>query len=145
MSENTSKKVLLKNFYVILIIFIGWVTIWVGAFGKVTSMPWGNVFLTYGILIQILGCVLGIIKVLTLKDINKIRSNSEKIQLKTKYIVLIILLGSIISSGGALAKITSMSWSDIYLKIGFLFQIFGYFLGVLKLLSLKQVRDFLKS
>lgn len=143
MDYHKTKNVLLKNIYIILIILIGWAIIWIGAIGKITSAPWSNQFITYGILFQIVGCILGIVKVFIHKGKDEASTKNQK--RITKYIILLILIGIIISSFGALGKVTSMSWSDSCLKIGFLFQCIGYLLGVIKLLSLKQVRDFLKS
>jgi hypothetical protein len=69
----------------------------------------------------------------------------KKIKLKNKYILIIILKGYLLIKLGALGKINSESWGGMLLNIGLLIQIIGYILGIIKLLTVKNVRDFLNS
>ena len=135
----------LKNAYILLILVIAWVLIWLGAVGKIASWPMGGQLLTLGLFMQAFGCLLGILKVFLMKKTNGSASHSSRYIPQTKYIVLIILIGIIISSFGAVAKISSMPSANMFLKIGFIVQCVGYVFALIQLLNLKSVRDFLKS
>lgn len=75
----------------------------------------------------------------------KLDTKPTKVKLKNKYILIIILIGYLLTKLGALGKINSESWGGMVLNLGLLIQIIGYVLGILKLLTVKNVRDFLNS
>lgn len=69
----------------------------------------------------------------------------NKTKFKNKYILIIILVGYLLTKLGALGKINSESWGGMLINLGLLIQIIGYVLGIIKLLRVKNVRDFLNS
>ena len=68
-----------------------------------------------------------------------------KTKFKNIYIFIIIFLGWFITGIGVLGKINSMASGGMLLNLGLLIQIIGYVLGIIKLLMVKNVRDFLNS
>ena len=69
LDDDKPKKVFLKIKYILIIILLGLLTTRVGAVGKITSVPWGNSLLTIGLFIQVIGYILGIIKLFTIKEV----------------------------------------------------------------------------
>ena len=68
-TETKQKKPLLKFKHVIVIIIAGLLLTRIGAMLKLNSDPLGGMFLTIGLLVQVLGYVLAIIKLLSFKEV----------------------------------------------------------------------------
>ncbi len=70
---------------------------------------------------------------------------TNKTNFKNKYILIVIILGWLLTVIGGLGKLNSMAWGGMLLNLGMVIQIIGYVLGIIKLLTVKKVRDFLNS
>ena len=70
---------------------------------------------------------------------------TSKNMLKLKYILIIFVLGWILTSIGALGKINSESWGGTLINIGYGMQITGGILIIWKLLTIKNLKDFLNT
>lgn len=69
----------------------------------------------------------------------------NKTNFKNMYILIVIILGWVITGIGVLGKLNSTGWGGMLLNIGMVIQIIGYLLGIIKLFTVKKVRDFLNS
>ena len=67
--ETKPKKPFLKNKYIIIIFLVGFIVTRLGALYKLNSHPIGGMLLTIGLLLQIIACILGVIKLLTIKEV----------------------------------------------------------------------------
>jgi uncharacterized membrane protein len=63
--EEVKSTGFLKNKHIVVIILLGVLTTFIGALGKINSEPWGGLSLTIGIITQLIGISLGVLKLFT--------------------------------------------------------------------------------